>query len=132
MCIAEIFTKVIIKVCIIHWIRHLVNHVLTLFSEFKFATNRNLICAELMRKAYQLGRPLITFSFPCSHFFLYKAPPSYTQAKNPYDQANFSGTNQYNNYPTGYEYPPQGQYPGYNNGARDSWQRHDTTDVVRY
>ena len=65
-------------------------------------------------------------------FFLNKAPPSYTQAKNPYDQANFSGTNQYNNYPTGYEFPPQGQYPGYNNGATDSWQRHDTTDVVRY
>nr|XP_022287689.1 proline-rich transmembrane protein 1-like [Crassostrea virginica] len=58
------------------------------------------------------------------------SPPSYTQAKNPYDQANFSGTNQYNNYPTGYEFPPQGQYPGYNNGATDSWQRHDTTDVV--
>ena len=59
MFIAEIFTKVIIKVYITHCIRHLVNHVLTLFSEFKFATNRNLICKELMmRKAYQLGRPL--------------------------------------------------------------------------
>ena len=24
---------------------------------YEFATNRNLTCAELMRKAYQLGRP---------------------------------------------------------------------------
>nr|XP_022288666.1 proline-rich transmembrane protein 1-like [Crassostrea virginica] len=58
------------------------------------------------------------------------SPPSYTQAKNPYDQANFSGSNQYNHYPTGYEYPPRGQNPGYNYGERDSWQRHDTTTVV--
>ncbi|XP_078337874.1 proline-rich transmembrane protein 2-like [Crassostrea virginica] len=60
----------------------------------------------------------------------HKAPPSYTQAKNPYDQASFSGSNQYIHYPTSYEYPPQGQYPGYNYGERDSWKRHDTTAVV--
>ena len=50
----ETFRILIFNMYITHKILHLVNYNLFLF--YKFATNRNLTCAELMLKAYQLGR----------------------------------------------------------------------------
>ena len=44
-----------IVICIFH-IAFLIEMILMLFF-YEFATNRNLACAELMRKANQLGRP---------------------------------------------------------------------------
>ena len=53
--IDEIFRIVIFNMYITHNILHLVNYNLFLFYEF--ATNKNLTCAQLMRKSYQLERP---------------------------------------------------------------------------
>ena len=53
--IDEMFRIEIIYMYIIQSMLHWLNHNLILF--FEFATNRNLTCTELMRKAYQLGRP---------------------------------------------------------------------------
>ncbi|XP_022288665.2 uncharacterized protein LOC111100846 [Crassostrea virginica] len=59
------------------------------------------------------------------------SPPSYTQATNPSDQSNLSGATQYNQYPAGYSYPSQGQYPGYTYGMKDGGQQsQDTITVV--
>ena len=53
--LVEILRIEIINMYITHNMLHLVNYNLILFSEF--AKNRNLTCAKLMRKAYQLVRP---------------------------------------------------------------------------
>ena len=45
-----------IIICIFH-IAFLIEIILIVFFFYEFATNRNLACAELMRKANQLGRP---------------------------------------------------------------------------
>ena len=49
----ELFRIVIINMYITHSILHLVNH--NLINFYEFATNINPACAELVRKAFQLG-----------------------------------------------------------------------------
>ena len=70
--IDAIFRVVIINMYITHTILHSVNYNLILFYEF--ATNRNVFCAELMRKGFQLGvlnNVISMFFWTCLKSFLY-------------------------------------------------------------
>ena len=66
----EIFRILIINMYITHCILNWDNHNLILF--YGKSTNRNLTCAELMRKAYQLGRPWWRSFKTRSYFFVYR------------------------------------------------------------